>query len=130
MHTRRSLVAAALTTVALLILAVPAFAHGVPNEDNWHVHDGRTDLGAHHKPVAFFPAIIPGYDPANDPAVCPNATDKVLLPSRSETSPVHQAGICMTNEYIIHILTLSGQPAPSGWSQVGSSNTYYKLTSR
>lgn len=128
MHTRRSLVAAALTTVALLVLAVPAFAHGVPNEDNWHVHDGGA--GGHHKPVAFFPLIIADYDAENDPAVCPNATDKALLPSRSETSPVHQAGICMTDEYIIHILTLDGQPAPSGWSQVGSTNTYYKLTSR
>src|SRR5262245_50870036 len=50
----------------------------------WHIHDGQgATLGPQHKGIGFFPAIL-GLSPATyllDPARCPNATDKTLLPS-------------------------------------------------
>jgi hypothetical protein len=96
--------------------------------------------------TAFFPSIVPGYDALNDPAECPDATDKAFLgggqPSTSNTGiQVHQPlreGICMTNEWIVHLKSIpQDQPAPEGWAgPAGSPSvingityvTYYQLT--
>src|SRR5207249_6410889 len=86
---------------------------------NWHVHDGQTTLGPQHKPVSFFPAIL-GQSLADylaDPARCPNATDKALLPSAGESeSPLPRAGGCMTSTTIIQLRTGPvGTSGPEGW---------------
>jgi hypothetical protein len=50
---------------------------------NWDIHDGQTALGSQHKGIGFFPTIL-GISVAQyleDPARCPNATDKAFLPS-------------------------------------------------
>ena len=42
-------------------LASSAMAHEVPNEANWHIHDGTGPgplAGSHHAGLAFFPALF------------------------------------------------------------------------
>ncbi len=105
---------------------------------NWHVHDGQTTLGPQHKPVSFFPAILGQSltDYLADPARCPDATDKSLLPSASESqSDLLRAGVCMTSTTIIQLLTVPiGTSGPEGWqTRIGPEAgyvTYYSLTPR
>ena len=105
---------------------------------NWHVHDGQTTLGPQHKPVSFFPAILSQSlaDYLADPARCPNATDKSLLPSAGESqSELLRAGVCMTSTTIIQFRTVPvGTSGPEGWnSRLGPEAgyvTYYSLTPR
>lgn len=117
-----------------------AFADSSASElpPNWHVHDGRTTLGPQHKPVSFFPAIL-GQSLTNylaDPARCPDATDKSLLPSSGASeSDLVRAGICMTSTTIIQLRTVPvGTSGPDGWqSRIGPEAgyvTYYSLTAR
>ena len=72
-------------TLALAAIgAAPAGAER-GSYSNWHVHDGGTGVDANglvHRPAAFFPSILPG-DYAQDPAYCPDATDKLTLPAGS-----------------------------------------------
>jgi hypothetical protein len=115
-----------------------AFADSGASElpPNWHVHDGQTTLGPQHKPVSFFPAIL-GQSLADylaDPARCPDATDKSLLPGESE-SALLRAGVCMTSTTIVQLRTVPvGTSGPEGWqSFVGPESgyvTYYSLTPR
>ena len=75
------------------IVAAGAFAN--PGDStlppNWHVHDGQTALGSQHKGIGFFPAIL-GVSTATylqDPASCPDATDKAFLPQgRQDDQPL------------------------------------------
>jgi hypothetical protein len=115
-----------------------AFADSSASElpPNWHVHDGQTTIGPQHKPVSFFPAILGQSltDYLADPARCPDATDKSLLPSTSERDLV-RAGVCMTSTTIIDLRTVPvGTSGPEGWhSFVGPEIgyvTYYTLTPR
>lgn len=121
-----------LATVAVAVLAAsPVAASDNPN--NWHIHDGGTGDG--HAPIGFFPTIL-GISQAEyllDPAVCPNATDKVLLgPSGVDANQVVRAGVCTTSSYIIQLRSQdAGRPAPAGWtlgSSSGGVNTYVRLT--
>lgn len=103
------------------------------NANNWHIHDGGT--GAGHAPIGFFPSILHLSEAQylRDPAVCPNATDKVLLgPSGVNANQVVRSGVCMTSRYIIQLRTQdASRPAPAGWtlgSSSGSFNTYVQLT--
>lgn len=120
----------ATVTVAVLV-ASPVAASD--NANNWHVHDGGIEDG--HAPIGFFPSIlgISTEEYLLDPAVCPNATDKVLLgPSGVDAGQVVRSGVCMTERYVIQLRTQeASRPAPSGWS-LGSStaglNTYVRLT--
>jgi hypothetical protein len=115
-----------------------AFADSGASElpPNWHVHDGQTTLGPQHKPVSFFPAIL-GQSLADylaDPARCPDATDKSLLPGESE-SALLRAGVCMSSTTIVQLRTVPvGTSGPEGWqSFVGPESgyvTYYSLTPR
>lgn len=122
-------------SVALLLAALvaPAAAH---DRNNWHVHDGDgPHAGA--APLVFFPTILTGGDVdayLEDPAHCPNATDKALLGADGpHPGALPFVGICMTSDQIIHIKV--GGPAPTGWSWIewppGSGQIwYYKLTDR
>jgi hypothetical protein len=115
-----------------------AFADSGASElpPNWHVHDGQTTLGPQHKPVSFFPAIL-GQSLADylaDPARCPDATDKSLLPGESE-SALLRAGVCMTSTTIVQLRTVPvGTSGPEGWQSFVRPEsgyvTYYSLTPR
>jgi len=117
-----------------------AFADSSTSElpPNWHVHDGQTTLGPQHKPVSFFPAILGQSltDYLTDPARCPDATDKSLLPSSGASeSDLVRAGICMTSTTIIQLRTVPvGTSGPDGWqSRIGPEAgyvTYYNVTAR
>jgi hypothetical protein len=64
--------------------------------------------GDWHLPAGFFPAIlgVTGAAYADDPAECPNATDKAFLPQgRQDNQPV-RAGVCTTSAKIIHLRTV------------------------
>jgi len=146
---KRALIIAAAGLLAALSAVSQASAD---NEvlNNWHVHDcnvpdyvgepacGVDANGVDHKAAGFFPAIlgVSGAAYVNDPATCPNATDKTLLPSSgSSESDVLRAGICMTSTKIIHLRTVPvGTGGPEGWTlRAGPEagyETYYRITSR
>jgi hypothetical protein len=132
---------AALPFVALGLgvsaLSGTASAHEVPNE-NWHIHDGQglgPAFGDHHAPLAFFPDIFEPldleYGSAEAPYVsCPNATDKVFLP-HGVHGAVGAAGVCMSDEWVVHLRF--GTEAPAGWSSLdvgGGFEVHYLLTPR
>ena len=114
-------------------LGATAFAHEVPNEANWHIHDGTGPgplAGSHHAGLVFFPALFAQeglvYGTAEAPYVrCPNATDKGLLPHGVHGS-VTTAGVCMSDEFVLRLR--SGTRAPTGWSTLEGTTLHYKLT--
>jgi hypothetical protein len=103
----------------------------------WHIHDGQTALGPQHKGLGFFPTIL-GISAATylqDPARCPNATDKAFLPSFGNTSSsILRAGVCFTSTATIQLRTVPlGVSGPEGWSALvgtdgGAWVTYYLVT--
>jgi hypothetical protein len=105
---------------------------------NWHIHDGGS--GPQHKAISFFPRILGISEAAylEDPARCPNATDKVFLPSVEESnSNVVRAGVCMTSTTVIHLRTMpEGTAGPAGWQSLPSppsepgTVTYFMVTPR
>jgi hypothetical protein len=112
-----------------------AFAHDVPNEKNWHIHDG---LGpgpggnppSHHAPLAFFPDLFAqeglDYGTPEAPFVsCPNATDKVFLPNGANGAVI-AAGVCISDEWIVHLRV--GTDAPASWSTLTGTQLHYLLT--
>ena len=128
----------AVTTIAALLLlaiAAPALAHNVPNEKNWHIHDGLGPgpaAGDHHAPLAIFPALFAQeglvYGTSEAPYVwCTNATDKGLLDPGGQ-GQVSAGGHCISDVYIVHLLR--GVEAPAGWSTlaVDGDDFRYKLT--
>lgn len=130
-------VATALLLVA--VLAAPAAAdRGAFN--NWHVHDGGTGVDANglvHRGRAFFPAILTGGNVAaydQDPAYCPDATDKLTLPAGSN-GHYPLVGVCMTSAVVIHLRAIpAGNPVPPRYQSTGQSTggavVYYLLTAR
>jgi len=130
---RRYLMLASALTALLVALLVAGPAAASNNARNWHIHDGLAEPG--HAPIGFFPSIL-GVSTAQyllDPAVCPNATDKVLLgPDGVDANQVTRSGVCMTSQFIIQLRTQdASRPAPVGWLFGGTSgdlNTYVKLT--
>jgi hypothetical protein len=106
---------------------------------NWHIHDGQASLGSQHKGIGFFPVILglTASQYLQDPARCPNATDKALLPSvGTSAGPLLRAGECQTSTEIIHLRTVPvGTAGPEGWSSVTPASepgwvTYYQVSSR
>ena len=106
----------------------------------WHVHDGQgATLGPQHKGIGFFPAIL-GVSTAvylQDPAECPDATDKAFLPSANTSEgPFLRAGQCQTSTQIIHLRTVPvGTAGPDGWSSITAASepgwvTYFLVTAR
>jgi len=145
MLVRRSLLAMALVA-GLAALAVPAAAVE-PQNANWHVHDGHTTMPG-HLGIAFFPTILYGSNSAEnialyleDPATCPNATDKALLPSGLVAGMPLRAGVCFTSTKVIQVRTIGpDEQAPGGdWTLLGPTDgtvaggpwvTYYRVTDR
>lgn len=106
---------------------------------SWHIHDGQAALGPQHKPVGFFPALlgISLEQYLQDPARCPNATDKAFLPSSgSAQSDLLRAGVCFTSTQVIHLRTVPlGTSGPDGWQARTAPTepgwvTYYMVTPR
>lgn len=105
----------------------------------WHIHDGQPALGPQHKGIGFFPVIL-GITVAEyleDPAACPNATDKAFLPSfGSAEATLLRAGVCQTSAYVIELRTVpDGVAGPEGWDSLTTASepgwrTYYRLTPR
>jgi hypothetical protein len=104
---------------------------------NWHIHDGGS--GPQHKAISFFPRILGISEAAylEDPARCPDATDKAFLPSDQESnSDVLRAGDCMTSTTVIHLRTVpTGVAGPAGWQSLTTPSepgfvTYYMVTPR
>jgi hypothetical protein len=104
---------------------------------NWHVHDGTSscpdplhpnDPWCQHKPIGFFwktsldgilnPYFSTQLDYLADPARCPNATDKVFLPSAgSNQGIVLRSGDCFTSSLVIHLRTVPPDTGgPVGWN--------------
>lgn len=124
--------------LGVLTMGSSALAHGVPNEQNWHIHDGTGGgplAGDHHAGLGFWPRLFAHeglvYGTAAAPFVrCPNATDKVFLPNGIHGA-VDGAGVCMNEVFIVHLL--SGVEPPAGWSTLPFPNgTFlsYRLTLR
>ncbi|MEX0625296.1 MAG: hypothetical protein WD402_01995 [Chloroflexota bacterium] len=119
------------TVLTAVFVSAPVAASD--NANNWHIHDGKAEPG--HAPIGFFPAIL-GVTTEQyllDPAVCPNATDKVLLgPDGVDGNQVVRSGVCMTSGIVIQLRTQdASRPAPTGWtlgSTAGGLSTYVKLT--
>lgn len=130
-------IAAVLATA--VVVAGPATAdRGAFN--NWHVHDGGNGVDANglvHRGLAFFPAILTSGDVAaylEDPAYCPDATDKLTLPAGTN-GEYPLVGVCMTNAVVIHLRAIpAGDPVPPGYESTGVSTggavVYYVLTAR
>jgi hypothetical protein len=104
---------------------------------NWHIHDGGS--GPQHKAISFFPRILGISEAAylEDPARCPNATDKAFLPSDPQSnSAVLRAGDCVTSTTVIHLRTVpTGVAGPAGWQSLTTPSepgfvTYYMVTPR
>jgi hypothetical protein len=129
--------AAALAAFALGPVTVMADSSASDLPPAWHVHDGQTGLGPQHKGIGFFPTIL-GISTATyleDPARCPNATDKAFLPSvGSSEAPLLRAGACFTSTATIQLRTLPlGVSGPEGWSALSGTDggawvTYYLVT--
>jgi hypothetical protein len=128
---------------AALSLAVVAAAPASADRGsyaNWHVHDGGSGVDASglvHRGLAFFPAILTGGNVGvylQDPAYCPNATDKLTLPAGSNGKfPI--VGVCMTNAFVIHLRAVpAGDKLPAGYQSTGATTggalVYYALTAR
>lgn len=132
---RRVMLILTLAAVAAALAALPAAAND--NQINWHIHDGGSGPG--HLGIAFFPTIL-GLSPdayLEDPATCPNATDKALLPSGRVAEMPLRAGVCFTSTKVIHLRTIRpDQQAPGGaWELLGATDggtwlTYYHVTDR
>jgi hypothetical protein len=132
-------IAAITTALGLAVAAAPA---GAARDSylNWHVHDGGSGTdpsGLVHRGLAFFPAILTGGDVAaylQDPAYCPNATDKLTLPAGTNGQyPI--VGVCVTNAFVIHLRAVpAGGTVPAGYQPTGASTAgapvYYALTER
>ena len=111
-------------------IALAAFAAAPAGADrgayrNWHVHDGGSGVDASglvHRGLAFFPAILTDGDVGlylQDPAYCPNATDKLTLPAGLNGEfPI--VGECRTNGFIIHLRAVpADHSAPPGYRSTG-----------
>lgn len=131
-----------IAALAILPVAVTgvAVAGAGPSElpPNWHVHDGQPALGPEHKGIGFFPAIL-GVSTATyleDPAACPDATDKAFLPQGRQAEQPLRAGICLTSTAVIHLHTVpTGTSGPAGWDSITTASepgwvTYYSVTTR
>jgi hypothetical protein len=135
----RNLQAVAAVAAALGLAATPAGADR-GSYNNWHVHDGGSGVDANglvHRGLAFFPAILTGGDVGaylQDPAYCPDATDKLTLPAGLNGQfPI--VGVCVTNAFVIHLRAVhAGVAPPAGYQSTGVTTAgalvYYALTPR
>ncbi|KRT64523.1 MAG: hypothetical protein XU10_C0002G0133 [Chloroflexi bacterium CSP1-4] len=132
---RRFLQLVMIAIAIVLMTASPVLAHGVPNEKNWHIHDGLGPgpaAGDHHAGLVIFPALFAQeglvYGTSAAPYVwCTNATDKGLLDPGGQGT-VSAAGHCRSDVWIVHLLR--GIEAPAGWSTlvIPGDDFHYRLT--
>jgi hypothetical protein len=131
------LLGVAVTLGLMAVAAAPATADR-GSYLNWHVHDGGTGTDANglvHRGLAFFPAILTGGDVGaylEDPAYCPDATDKLTLPA-STNGEFPIVGHCVTNAFVIHLRAIpAGDAVPAGYQSTGVTTAgvlvYYRLT--
>lgn len=130
----------AFVLVAMTAVAASALPAGAVPDNNWHVHDaGQSSVDMRHAGLVFFPLLFSQeqdtYDPVNDPAICPDATDKGgTLHNGEHRNRHHVNGVCQTDEYVIHLRSASGGSAQisDDWGSVpfGSDTVYYRLTPR
>lgn len=135
----QGLVAVVVVLGVATIAAAPAGAdRGAFN--NWHVHDGGSGTDANgllHRGLAFFPAILAGGDVGlylQDPAYCPDATDKLTLPAGTN-GEFPLVGQCQTDAFVIHLRAIpAGDAVPPGYLSTGVTTggaaVYYALTAR
>lgn len=135
----QAVVGVALALGLAAVGAVPALADR-GSYKNWHVHDGGSGTdpdGLVHRGVVFFPAILTGGDLGaylQDPAYCPDATDKLTLPAGSNGEfPI--VGVCQTSTFTVHLRAIpAGASVPPGYQSTGwttgGAAVYYKLTAR
>ena len=135
---RRTLLIVGVGALLAAAIAVPVMATDAQNP-NWHVHDGQAMPG--HLGIAFFPTILGQTQQQylQDPATCPNATDKALLPGGLVAGMPLRSGVCMTSTKVIHLRTIapSDQPPGGDWTLLGPTDaalgswvTYYRVTDR
>lgn len=145
--TRRTMLALGATASSAALLTSTATIASASGGDSslpptWHIHNcTATPCMLPSAPVGFFPVILGETTPTylNDPAECPDATDKAFLgggqPPTTDGTEQNQPlreGVCMTSTTIIHLRSVSpDQPAPTGWTLQGVAGgfaTYYLLT--
>ena len=135
----QAFVGIALALGVAAVAATPAGA-GRGAYNNWHVHDGGSGTDANglvHRGLAFFPAILTGGDVGDylqEPAYCPDATDKLTLPAGS-LGEFPLVGQCQTNSFVIHLRAIpAGDAVPPGYQSTGVTTggavVYYALTAR
>jgi hypothetical protein len=142
MTMRRKLTALAglAAALALAVVAAGPAAAERGSYNNWHVHDGGSGVDANglvHRGLAFFPAILTAGNVAaylEDPAYCPDATDKLTLPAGTN-GEFPLVGDCFTNALVIHLRAIpAGDPVPPGYESTGGTTggatVYYRLTAR
>ncbi len=132
---RRFLQLVMIAIAIALMTASPVLAHGVPNDKNWHIHDGTGPgpaAGDHHAGLVIFPALFAQEGltygtPAAPYVWCTNATDKGLLDPGGQGT-VSAAGHCRSDVWIVHLLR--GVEAPAGWStlEIPGDDFHYRLT--
>jgi hypothetical protein len=128
--------------LALGVAAVAATPAGADRGayNNWHVHDGGSGTDANglvHRGLAFFPAILTGGDVGaylQDPAYCPDATDKLTLPAGTN-GEFPLVGDCFTDAFVINLRAIpTGDAVPPGYQSTawttGGAVVYYALTAR
>lgn len=130
--------------LAIGLATLPAAAEPSGN-DNWHVHDaGQSSIDLPKAGVVFFPALFQQegltYDAANDPARCPDATDKGgHLQNGQHTNRHTINGVCVTDSWVIHLRSASGgsDQVPEGWETLvwqppagGPVTIHYRLSPR
>jgi hypothetical protein len=138
MRTRAWAIAAAFAVVPLISAVALANPGGANLPPNWHVHDGQLSLGPEHKGIGFFPTILGQSvgDYVQDPASCPDATDKAFLPQGRQDGQPLRAGVCQTSTKVIHLHTVAvGEAGPDGWASITTASeagwvTYYRVTDR
>lgn len=115
-RTARAALVVAVAATGLVATSAPAVALEVPNE-NWHEHTTAPQ----------WLIVIAG-----GPVVCPNATDKPLLPSHGkDASPVANAGVCFSDTSVIHLRRIADHGGAASWSPVASvPDLYYRITAR
>jgi hypothetical protein len=137
---KRKLQAGLAAALALAAAAAGPAAAERGSYNNWHVHDGGSGVDANglvHRGLAFFPAILTAGNVAaylEDPAYCPDATDKLTLPAGT-TGEFPLVGDCFTNAFVIHLRAIpAGDPVPSGYESTGLTTggavVYYTRTAR
>lgn len=133
-------VVAMLSVLSMLSGAVVAASDASDLPPTWHVHDGLgATLGPQHKGIGFFPRILglTTVEYLEDPARCPDATDKAFLPSADTSEgPFLRAGQCQTSTQVIHLRTVPvGTAGPEGWLSITVASepgwvTYYSVSVR